>query len=346
MPASAEQLLHAVQTIETQLTLIKQSLSELGIHEEGLVGTFDGESILLENGRKQVIPPNYASKSMLIPGDTLRMTEDPTGVEQPRFKQISKVERTKATGLLTRKDGKFEVICEQGSFKVLAVAIKHFEGEPGDQVIIQFAKSHLKGSWAAVEKVIKTSNQASSAATPTGNGTASTIANPIASAIQPSSISHQVPVVEPIAAQPTVEVALEAPIETSAQMPADTQGETLIEVPETPALAPQPAPASPAVAAPQPATAADRTNRSVGRSSTSNSSSSAASKPSTNKPKSRDAGRSYAAPRATAPRPASPPMAPARPATQPVAPIVQAQSLPASQGEIVIPNVMDDDELA
>jgi hypothetical protein len=153
--ATPEQLLQSIHVIEHQLALIKQALAEMGIREEGKIGTFDGEAMILDNGKRYLVPANYASKSMLVPGDTVRMIEDPNGVEQPKYKQIAKVERLKATGLLTRKDGKFEVVCDQGSFKVLTAAVKHFEGEVGDQVVIQFAKNHTKGSWAALERVVK-----------------------------------------------------------------------------------------------------------------------------------------------------------------------------------------------
>lgn len=194
MSVSNEQLLKAIQTIESQLAILKQAAGESG-QEEGVVGTFDGEFMTLEDNRRFPIPPNYASKSMLVPGDTLRMVEDTSGNGQHRFKQIAKVERAKATGLLTRKDGKFEVICEDGSFKVLTAAVKHFEAQPGDSAVIQFAKNHTKGSWAAIEKVTHAS------------------AGPQAATIQ-----HQ-PSAEPVvvAEAPTVEAAAPVAVAPAAQ---------------------------------------------------------------------------------------------------------------------------------
>ena len=105
-----------------------------------------------ESGKRHQVPPNYASKTMLVPGDTIRMVEDKDG-GQTKYKQIGKAERAKASGILVKKDGKYEVLTNAGSFKVLSASIKHFNGEVGDQVFIQYPKQHVKGSWAAVEKV-------------------------------------------------------------------------------------------------------------------------------------------------------------------------------------------------
>lgn len=160
MSESAERLLKSIQRIEVELATIKQALKYLGVKEEGLIGTFDGEYINLEDGRRFPIPPNYASKSMLVAGDTLRMIEDPNGGDQHRYKQIAKVERGKSVGILTRKDGKFEVVSEEGSFKVMTAAVNHFEAEVGDSLMIHFAQNHPKGSWAAIEKKVTSTPQA------------------------------------------------------------------------------------------------------------------------------------------------------------------------------------------
>lgn len=181
MPVSPDHILKAIQTIESQLALIKESLGDMSVNE-GRTGLFDGEYVQLDDGTKYPIPPNYASKSMLVPGDTLRMINDPNGGDQHRFKQIAKIERAKANGIVTRKDGKFEVVCEEGSFKVLMAAIKHFEAQPGDTVTIQFAKHHTKGSWAAIEKVIKTQGQ--------GDQLESRQSNQLQSPIASSTIAH------------------------------------------------------------------------------------------------------------------------------------------------------------
>jgi hypothetical protein len=284
MAASPDQLLRAVQTIEAQLTILKQALSEMGVKEEGLTGIFDGEAMVMDGGRRQLVPANYASKSMLVPGDTLRVVEDPAGVEQPRFKQIAKVERDKSVGLLTRKDGKFEVVCEQGSFKVLAAAIKHFEGEVGDQVAIQFARHHTKGSWAAVEKVIKTTGAAPAP-------------QPLAT-LQPAAIAHQ--------AEP-------APV----------------------AIAPTPV-APPSI---QPETRPVQSESKSDNRKRDNSKQGAAKSSSRNNRSKSSSSNNHKGSPVSQPTP--------KPATiRPAAPPAAATAFSPSQGEIVIPAVMDDDELA
>lgn len=120
----------------------------------GEVGTFDGENLITESSHKYQVPPNYASKSLLVVGDTLRMVEGNDGIK--RFKQIQKVPRLKVNGILTKKDGAWSVVTEQGSFKVLPASIKHFEGEIGDEVSVLIPKDYkrLRASWVALERVV------------------------------------------------------------------------------------------------------------------------------------------------------------------------------------------------
>lgn len=228
MAESAQEIFKAIQTIEEQLAIVKKALTEAGI-SEGQVGQFDGEAMILTDGTRIPVPANYASKSMLVPGDTLRMVPDPHGGDQPRFKQIDKVERAKATGLVTRKDGKYEILCEEGSFKVLSAAVKHFEIQPGDSVTIQFAKQHTKGSWAAIEKVASKSEVAAAVATAG------------VSEIQPAAapIQHHAPEPAPPKQQPAV--ASTAPQTETAQVPQPAGGNAPARTEKRPANKAKPA---------------------------------------------------------------------------------------------------------
>ena len=152
MSENNQQIAQALRIIEEQLAILKQLAGGGNVAPEGIVGIFDGEFMVEESGKRHQVPPNYASKTMLVPGDTIRMIEDKDG-GQTKYKQIGKAERAKAGGILVKKDGKYEVLTDAGSFKVLSASIKHFNGEVGDQVFIQYPKQHVKGSWAAVEKV-------------------------------------------------------------------------------------------------------------------------------------------------------------------------------------------------
>ena len=224
MAASPQQIAQAIKVIEDQLAFLKESLGKTPIMTDGIIGVFDGEYMVEENGRRHQVPPNYASKTMLVPGDTVKKIEDPSG-GRDKFKQIGKVEREKSVGMLAKKDGKFEVLSEAGSFKVLSAAIKHYNGEVGDTVAIQFPKNHTKGSWAAVEKVYSQAESASKAknteASQSNGKTASPPVEPVLSpivaggsgvALQPEPLSHQSMAPQ----QPVEQVAAEDPVSAPA----------------------------------------------------------------------------------------------------------------------------------
>src|SRR3989304_4789743 len=109
----------ALGAAESSIRLAKQLLSEMegssGTQttkdklEElpGITGIFDGESMVAQDGQTFPVPANYASKSMLVVGDTLKLVEE--GKEK-RFKQIEHVRRHKTSGMLTKKDGKWKGI--------------------------------------------------------------------------------------------------------------------------------------------------------------------------------------------------------------------------------------------
>lgn len=150
-----EAISKALGSLEDQMQQLKNALQAVGISAEmGIVGVYEGETMVTAEGQVHPVPANYASKTMLVSGDTLRLMLGRDG-GQSKYKQIGKVDRAKAEGLLVKKDGKFEVLTDQGSFKILAAAAKYHELEPGDTVLIQFATQHSRGSWAAVERVVK-----------------------------------------------------------------------------------------------------------------------------------------------------------------------------------------------
>ena len=184
-----QQIAQAVRIIEEQLVILKQLADGGSVVQEGIVGVFDGEFMVEESGKRHQVPPNYASKTMLVPGDTIRMVEDKDG-GQTKYKQIGKAERAKASGILVKKDGKYEVLTDAGSFKVLSASIKHFNGEVGDQVFIQYPKQHVKGSWAAVEKVA--SQSMAPAAVPAIAEIEPVLAEAAPSIQQPVSVTHAV----------------------------------------------------------------------------------------------------------------------------------------------------------
>lgn len=152
----------ALSASESSIRLARQLLSELerevGKNKHaskdtpGITGFFDGQNMVTEKGEKFSVPENYASKSILVVGDTLKLAEEGGN---KRFKQIEHVKRHKTSGILTKKDGKWAAVTSEGSYKIIPAAVAHFNGEVGDEVLLQIPANNLQSSWAALEKVSK-----------------------------------------------------------------------------------------------------------------------------------------------------------------------------------------------
>lgn len=153
-------LRQSIAAAESSLKTAKQLLSEVesgGMRPSakdlpGEVGVFDGINMVTEKGESYPVPVNYASKSLLVVGDTLKLVDE--GGEK-RFKQIEHVKRHKTNGILHKKDGKFKVITPEGSYNVLDASIEHFQGAVGDEVVLQLPAGNLTTAWGAVESINK-----------------------------------------------------------------------------------------------------------------------------------------------------------------------------------------------
>lgn len=153
-------LRQSIAAAESSLKTAKQLLSEIesgGMKPSakdlpGVTGIFDGLQMVTEKGETFPVPSNYASKSLLVVGDTLKLVDE-NG--EKRFKQIEHVKRLKTTGILHKKEGKFKVITPEGSYNVLDASIEHFQGEVGDEVILQLPAGNLTTAWGAVESIQK-----------------------------------------------------------------------------------------------------------------------------------------------------------------------------------------------
>lgn len=145
---------------ESSIKTAKQLLSELetgGMKPSakdlpGETGVFDGINMITTSGDSFPVPTNYASKSLLVIGDTLKLVDEDG---EKRFKQIEHVKRLKTTGILHKKDGKFKVITPEGSYNVLEASIEHFKGEVGDEVVLQLPAGNMTASFGAVEQINK-----------------------------------------------------------------------------------------------------------------------------------------------------------------------------------------------
>lgn len=150
------------------------SYPSAGGPEKPLVtGVFDGENMVTGTNEKFPVPANYASKSMLVVGDTLKLSDE--GGEK-RFKQIEHVKRYRTTGILTKKEGKFRLVTPEGSFKVLPASVEHFNGEVGDEAVAFLPASNLSVAYAALESIAK--KKTTSETLETGNSAPKTDASP------------------------------------------------------------------------------------------------------------------------------------------------------------------------
>lgn len=159
-----ELIRQALGAAESSIKLAKQLLNEiesgkveggnqtvdLAKSQPGVVGTFDGENMVTTSGETFPVPVNYASKSLLVVGDTLKMVEE--GKEK-RFKQIEHVKRYRTSGIITKKDGKWKAITPEGSYKVLPATVEHLGADVGSEVLLHLPANNLNVAYAAIESI-------------------------------------------------------------------------------------------------------------------------------------------------------------------------------------------------
>lgn len=116
----------------------------------GITGTYDGQFMIAADGKKYPVPENYASKSVIVYGDRLKMFS--LGGES-RFKQIERVKRQRTSGVLVKKEGRFHVVTSDGSHRVLPSAVSHFDLKEGGEVQIILPLDNRHAPFAAIENV-------------------------------------------------------------------------------------------------------------------------------------------------------------------------------------------------
>ncbi len=134
---------------------LRDKLRSLSVSEVDRVveGVFDGQNMIGADKKIYPVPANYASKSKLVEGDTLKLTiaEDGSFI----YKQIGPVERKKVIGTLVKEEtGQYKVKARGKSFKVLLASVTYFKAEEGDEVTLVIPEG-AEAEWGAVENVIK-----------------------------------------------------------------------------------------------------------------------------------------------------------------------------------------------
>lgn len=161
---SAESNLRSARQIMTELTggsgdiksnYTKQAsglkTAEAGESGQIMEGIFDGQSMIGPDGKSYPIPANYASKSKLVPGDTLKLTIQEDG--SFLYKQISPVERKRVVGPLIYEDGQYKILANGKAYKVLLASITYYKAEVGDSVTL-IVPALEESEWGAIDNVL------------------------------------------------------------------------------------------------------------------------------------------------------------------------------------------------
>jgi hypothetical protein len=135
------------------LDALREDMSSSYDDIPGTLGVFDGTHMVTPDGKKYEVNPNYAAKSLLVPGDNLKMVEDKDGTLL--FKQVSKVNRKRLEGILNKKEGKWYALTDAGSYRILDVAVEFRDGEVNDELTVLVPEDDLKVEYAALEKMAK-----------------------------------------------------------------------------------------------------------------------------------------------------------------------------------------------
>ncbi len=143
---------------DIELDTIKKKAQNLtgfdieGDSDEKIVeGIFDGQNMIGPDKTQYPVPANYASKSKLVEGDTLKLTIQPNGSFV--FKQIELIPRKMTTGKLILEGNQYKVLCTDKTYSVLYASVTFFKGSVGDNVTIIIPEDE-KASWGAIENII------------------------------------------------------------------------------------------------------------------------------------------------------------------------------------------------
>jgi hypothetical protein len=118
----------------------------------GVEGYFDGQYLVSDDGRKTEVPGNYAAKSRLVYGDRLKVFVEG---ERQVFKQITKAERKKIEGVLSKKEGRWYLLAHEGTYRIADVAAEFNSAELNDKAYAFIPLGNLNVPYAALDFVIK-----------------------------------------------------------------------------------------------------------------------------------------------------------------------------------------------
>lgn len=121
---------------------------------EIIEGVFDGEKMFGEDGKQYTVPANYASKSKLVEGDTMKLTITAQG--SFIYKQTNQTERRRVIATLEQdlQTRDYYARHEMKRWRILTASVTYFRGVPGDEVVL-LVPGGKQSAWGAVENIIK-----------------------------------------------------------------------------------------------------------------------------------------------------------------------------------------------
>ncbi len=117
---------------------------------DGVVGRYDGRQLIAEDGTRYDVPGNYAAKSKVVYGDTLKMIQEG---DRQVFKHIGKVDRKKVYGILTKKEGDWYLLSDTGSYKILDVAAEFQKAQMNSEASAYIPATMPEAPFAALDTI-------------------------------------------------------------------------------------------------------------------------------------------------------------------------------------------------
>jgi hypothetical protein len=118
----------------------------------GIEGVFDGFYLVADDSSKHEVPSNYAAKSRLVYGDRLKIVDEDG---KKVFKQIQKPERKEVKGILSKKEGKWYLLTDVGTYKVSDVAAEFNRVGLNEEAVGLIPENQPNVPFAALDRVIK-----------------------------------------------------------------------------------------------------------------------------------------------------------------------------------------------
>ncbi len=139
-----------INPLRSRIQDMEFSADDLG-EEKVMEGLFDGKDMVTAENQTYPVPANYASKSKLVEGDTLKLTVKPNGAFV--YKQIELVPRKLATGKLILDGNQYKVLTDIRSYNVLYASVTFFRANVGDTVTVTIPVDGI-ATWGAIENVM------------------------------------------------------------------------------------------------------------------------------------------------------------------------------------------------